>query len=133
MIFSDSEKCRFCLAPIDRKTAEAGAVVQDKVNSACSQAKMLRNYAGAVWIVFLFGLRISFRLRLHPFVFIAGWGLLLFVVPIWLILWQAKFRNLQTADPDYKRAKRDRLLALVIWLPALALELLVLVVRLVPK
>jgi hypothetical protein len=49
---------------------------------------------------------------------------------VWLMYWQVKFGGLQTSDVDYKRARRDRLIALIIWLPALALELLSLAVRL---
>ena len=40
-----------------------------------------------------------------------------------------QIRQSANRRPDYKRAKRDRLMALVIWLPALALELLFLVLR----
>jgi hypothetical protein len=49
---------------------------------------------------------------------------------MWLLYWQVKFGGLQTSDADYKRARRDRLIALVIWLPALALELVPRVLRL---
>ena len=35
-----------------------------------------------------------------------------------------KFRSLETLDQDYKTAKRDWLVALIIWLPALALEVI---------
>jgi hypothetical protein len=117
IIYSDAEKCRFCSAPVDRQAAALGAEVQDRVNTACNQAKALRNSAGVMWTFFLLGL-----LSFMPF----GWGFtgLFFVIPGWLIYWQVKFGRLQTNDADYKRAKRDRLIALLIWLPALALELL---------
>ena len=126
MIYSDAPKCRFCSATIDRVSAEAAAEVQDRVNAACNQAKLLRNSAGAMWIFFLLGL-----IPFLPF----GWGFigLFFVVPIWLIVWQVKFGSLQTGDADYKRAKRDRLIALLIWLPALAWESLVLVLGLIAR
>jgi len=74
-----------------------------------------------MWIFFLLGL-----LPFMPF----GWGFtaLFFVIPVWLVYWQVKFGSLKTNDPDYKRAKRDRLVALIIWLPGLALEVLALVI-----
>ena len=46
------------------------------------------------------------------------------VVPPWLIYWQIKFGRIKTADIDYKRAERNWLGALVLWL----LLLLILVV-----
>jgi hypothetical protein len=75
--------------------------------------------------IFLLGILIPFM----PF----GWGftILFFVIPIWLIVWQLRFGRLQTVDKDYKRAKRDRLLPLVIWLPALIWELIFWGLRLV--
>ena len=126
MIYSDAEKCRFCSATVDRQTAAQGAEVQARVNTACNQAKLLRHSAVAMWIFFVLGL-----LPFMPF----GWGFigLFFVVPVWMIYWQIKFGNLPTRDADYTRAKRDRLIALIIWLPALALELLSLVVRLLVR
>ena len=126
MIYSDAEKCRFCSATIDRKAAALGAEVQARVNTACNQAKLLRNGAAVMWVFFLLGL--------IPFLPL-GWGFtgLFFVIPVWLIYWQVKFGNLQTDDVDYTRAKRDRLIALIIWLPALAIELIVVVLRLLVR
>jgi hypothetical protein len=124
MIYSDAEKCRFCSSPVDHQAAVQGAELQGRVNTACNQAKLLRNSAAVMWTFFLLGL--------IPFLPL-GWGftVLFFVIPVWLIYWQLKFGRLQTADPDYKRAKRDRLIALIIWLPALALELVFLGIRLI--
>jgi len=126
MIYSDAETCRFCSATVDRQAASQGAEVQARVNTACNQAKLLRNSAAVMWIFFLLGL-----LPFMPF----GWGFigLFLVIPFWLIYWQVKFGNIQTGDADYARAKRDRLIALIIWLPALALELLNLALRLVAR
>ena len=115
MIYSDAEVCRFCSAPIDRETAARGAELQMRVNNACNQAKWVRNAAGAMWVFLLVGMILGF----------AKWGYvgLFFAVPVWLITWQIKFRGLETPDPDYKIAKRDWLVSLIIWLPALALEM----------
>lgn len=122
MISSDAANCRFCSAAIDSGAAAAGAVLQEKVNTACNQAKLLRNAAGVMWIFFLLGLLLPIGL---------GFTILFFVIPVWLIVWQVKFGNLKTADVDYGRAKRDRFIALLIWLPALALELISWTLRLV--
>ncbi|HSE24906.1 MAG TPA: hypothetical protein VLB68_24815 [Pyrinomonadaceae bacterium] len=126
MIYSDVKSCRFCSAKIDFQVASRGADIQLRVNTACNQAKMLRNSAGAMWIFVLLGL-----IPFLPF----GWGatFLFFAIPAWLVYWQVKFGRLQTSDVDYKRAKRDRLIALGMWLPALGLELLSLIRLLVSE
>jgi hypothetical protein len=126
MIYSDANKCRFCSTAVDRQAATLGAEIQSRVNTACNQAKLLRNSAGTMWGFFLLGL-----FPFMPF----GWGFtsLFFAIPGWLIYWQVKFGGLQTSDVDYKRAKRDRLIALIIWLPALALQLLSFAVRLLVR
>jgi len=117
MIYSDAEVCRFCSAPIDRETAMRGAELQKRVNDACNQAKWVRNAAGVMWLLLLLDL---------VFVPSAGWGHIgLFVaVPIWLITWHVRYRALETSDPDYKTAKRDWLIAVIIWLPALGLQVI---------
>ena len=116
MIYSDAEVCRFCSAPIDRETAARGAELQTQVNNACNQAKWLRNAAGSMWLFLLVSM----------IVWPANWGYvgMFFTVPAWLISWQVKYRGLETADPDYKTAKRDWLISLIIWLPAIALEVM---------
>ena len=115
MIYSDAEVCRFCSVPIDRETAFRGAELQKRVNDACNQAKWVRNAAGLMWLLLLLDL---------VFVPSARWGYVgLFVlVPIWLVTWHARYRSLETRDPDYKTAKRDWRIAVIIWLPALVLE-----------
>ena len=117
MIYSDAEVCRFCSAPIDRETAMRGAQLQARVNDACNQAKWMRNAAGVMWLLLLL------RTLYVPS---AGWGYIgvFFAIPVWLIMWQVRFRKLETPDPDYKTAKRDWLITLIIWLPALVLEVI---------
>ena len=116
MIYSDADVCRFCAAPIDRETAARGAELQARVNNACNQAKWVRNAAGVMWLFLLLGMVLP----------LVGWGYvgLFFAIPIWLITWQVKFRGLETRDPDYTTAKRDWRISLIIWLPALALEVI---------
>lgn len=117
MIYSDAEVCRFCSAPIDRETALRGAELQKRVNDACNQAKWVRNAAGVMWLLLLLDLL---------FVPSAAWGYvgLFFAVPIWLITWHVKYSGLETSDQDYKTAKRDWLIAVIIWLPALVLQVI---------
>jgi hypothetical protein len=116
MIYSDAEVCRFCSAPIDRETAVRGAELQKRVNNACNQAKWVRNAAGAMWLFLFVGMFLA------PIVW--GYIVLFFAVPIWLLTWQIRFRGLETPDPDYITAKRDWLISLIIWLPAVALEVI---------
>jgi hypothetical protein len=117
MIYSDAEVCRFCSAPLDRETAIRSAHLQKRVNDACNQAKWMRNAASVMWLLLL--LRVFFVPQ-------AGWGYfgLFFGVPVWLVTWQVEFRSLETPDPDYKTAKRDWFITLIIWLPALLLEVI---------
>ncbi len=110
MIYSDSKQCRFCSADIDPKAAAEGANLQAQINDACNHAKLIRHMATAMWVLFLVG-----------FIFTAGTiGVFafFFIVPVSLILWQVKYGRIKTADPDFQKAKRDRLIAIALWLPA---------------
>lgn len=120
MIYSDTAKCRFCSAEIDPIAAAAGAALQKKVNDACNLAKATRHMAASMWVFFAVGFIFGF----------ARFGVivLFFAVPASLVLWQIKYGNLQTADPDYKKAKRDRLIALALWLPVSILQFIVIVI-----
>jgi hypothetical protein len=121
MIYSDSATCRFCSAPVDRQAAEAGADNQKKVNNAVNLAKWIRNAAGAMWGFVGLGL-IFGALSLAAIACI-------FLIPLSLIYWQISFGGLKTADSDYAKTKRDRLIALLLWLPASFIEILILVAR----
>jgi predicted RNA-binding Zn-ribbon protein involved in translation (DUF1610 family) len=118
MIYSDSTQCRFCSAPIDKQSAGVAAHVQEQVNDACNQAKWIRNMAGAMWVFLV----VSFILTVGTFGVLACF----FLIPASLVYWQIKFGSLKTIDPDYQKAKRDRLVALGLWLPAGLLKLLTL-------
>jgi len=48
-----------------------------------------------------------------------GFIITFFVVLVLIVRWQIKFGRLQTNDVDYKRAKRLRTVALVLWLVAI--------------
>ena len=121
MIYSDSPTCRFCHAPVDHQAAEAAANNQKHVNDAINLAKWIRNVAGAMWVFVLGGL-IFGLLSL-------GATVCIFLIPASLIYWQIKYEGVKTADPDFKKTRRDRLIALLLWLPASIVQLLLIVVR----
>ena len=117
MIYSDAKQCRFCSAPVDINAAARGALLQKQVNDACNHAKMMRHGAVTMW-VFAIG---SFFLGQ------AFWGYLglMFLIPVWVIYWQVNYAKLETGDPDFKVARRDRLMALLMWLPSPLLLLVI--------
>jgi hypothetical protein len=109
-ISSSLTTCKYCSVPIDPQAASIAVELQDKVNNACNDASLVRNLAGAMWVFFF--------LRLVPFFGLlatVGMYLLFLIAPIRLIMWQVKFGRIQTADLDYKRAKRKILVALGLW------------------
>jgi hypothetical protein len=115
MIYSNATTCRFCSAEIDPRVAAGGAQLQAQVNDACNHAKIIRHMATAMWVLLLVGL-----------IFTAGtMGVFafFFIVPVPLVLWQIKYGSLKTADPDFQKARRDRLIAIALWLPAGLLQI----------
>jgi hypothetical protein len=54
-----------------------------------------------------------------------GFLIAFIAVLVMLIRWQVKFGNLLTDDPDYKRARRSKNVALILWLTAIPLGLVV--------
>jgi hypothetical protein len=104
-------KCKYCSVPIDPEAASAAVELQDKVNRACNDASLVRNLAGAMWVFFL--------VRFIPiigYLALVGMILLFLLIPVRLIMWLVRFGGIQTADLDYKRAKRNILVALGLWL-----------------
>lgn len=111
--------CKFCSTPIDPGIAQFAAELQERVNRACNHASSIRNAAGAMWIFFL--------VRFIPCLGLAGligFAFVFFFVPIASILWQVKFGDIQSADVDFKHAKRNKNIALLIWAPSVILMLL---------
>jgi hypothetical protein len=113
MVNESMQDCPFCHSVIDQQAAIAAAEVQAKANQSYSDASYMKTAAVAMWVF----LGISFI----PFIPLVGWGFVLtfFVVLAMLIRWQVKFGGINTADPDYSRAKRSRNIALVLWLVAI--------------
>ena len=123
MIYSDSATCRFCSAPVNRQAAEAAADNQKKVNNAVNMAKWIRNAAGAMWAFVALGLVIG-ALSLAAIACI-------FLIPVALIYWQISFGGLKTADADFAKTRRDRLIALLLWLPASFIQILIIIAQMV--
>lgn len=101
--------CAYCGVAIDHEAAQAAADVQEFVGRACSDASYVKIAARALGGFFL--------LNLIPFLPLVGWAtlILLIVVPVLLVRWWIKYRRIQTSDPDYEKARRDTIIAAVIW------------------
>jgi len=119
MVNESMQKCPFCDSSIDHGVAVAAAELQDKVNRSCSDASYARTAAVAMWVF----LGLSFV----PFLPVVYWGFLFtfLVVMVLLVRWQVKFGRLKTVDPDYRRTKRSRNIALVLWLVAIPVGFIV--------
>jgi hypothetical protein len=119
MVNESMQKCPFCDSLIDHEVALAAADLQDRVNRSCSDASYARTAAVAMWVF----LGLSFV----PFLPVVYWGFLFtfLVVMVLLVRWQVKFGRLKTVDPDYRRAKRSRNVALVLWLVAIPVGFIV--------
>jgi hypothetical protein len=120
-INSGMTTCNYCSVPIDPQVAGAAIELQDKINRACNDASLVRNLAGVMWVFFF--------VRLIPFIGLVafvGMILLFFATAIRLILWRVRFGGIKTADIDYKRAKRNILVALGLWLLIVPLLLMLL-------
>ena len=112
--------CNYCSVPVDPQAANAAVEFQEKINKACNDASLVRNLAGVMWVCFF--------VRLIPFIgFVTAIGMLVlfFLVPIRLILWQIRYGGIQTVDVDYKRAKRNILFALGLWLLIIIVALVI--------
>ncbi|MBV9959092.1 MAG: hypothetical protein JO360_11760 [Acidobacteria bacterium] len=119
--------CKYCSTPLDQFTLRAAADMQEKVNSACNEASNIRNYAGAMWVLFL--------VRLIPLGFIALGGLIgmlgmFLIVPVRLVIWLIRYGAIKTGDADFRKARYNIGVAALLWLPAavlLALNVLALI------
>jgi len=104
-------QCPYCSAAVDPVAAVVAAELTSKVSQACSDARYVRIVAGTIVVFFL--------LFLVPFlgiVGLAGYYVLLVLVPILAVRWWVKYAALRTTDRDFVRAKRNVLIALAVWL-----------------
>ncbi|MEO6724498.1 MAG: hypothetical protein ABIP14_04285 [Blastocatellia bacterium] len=100
--------CPYCGAVID--SAESPVRDLSPISNACKEATFLKAMARLLVACFL-ALVLSF---VENF---ALWAFLIFLtaVPMMLVRWWIKYRNLQTTDQNYATAKRDVAVAAVIW------------------
>jgi hypothetical protein len=99
-IDSNAETCRFCGVKVDHEAARTAAAVLAKVNQACSDASYMKSTA--------LTLPVFYGLRFVPFIALLGgigfWGLL-FALPIWALIWLAKYRGLESDDAEFRKAR----------------------------
>ena len=119
MINDSMTQCRFCLTPVDPAVAAMIADRQEKANRAYSDASYVRIAAIAMFVF----LGLSFI----PFLPVVYWGFVItfFAVLVMLILWQVRFGSLVTDDPDYKRARRSKNIALILLIIAAPLGFII--------
>src|SRR5215210_6179547 len=113
-IINDSmRECRFCRALIDPRAAHAAGELQSRVNEACSEASYTASAAYVMSALLV--------LSVFPFIPLVWVAFLLtfFAVICMVVRWQVKFGDIRTRDPDYKRARFARNVALVLWLVAM--------------
>ncbi len=102
--------CKYCGAPIDPAEAQAVAEVHEKVNQAGFDASMIKQLA--IWMA----VAIPFSLLpLVGMIGVTGFYLLIIALPIFIIRWWVKYRNIPSNDPEYKKAKRTTFVALGVW------------------
>lgn len=102
--------CPYCGVAINAETARTAAEVQSKVGAACSNASYLKIMARAMIVFYLIGW-IPFVGGVGSLGFLA----MVILIPILLIRWWVKYGKLQTGDTDYEKARRDTVIAAVIW------------------
>jgi len=102
-------QCPFCSTPIDHTSAEASAAETSRISQACSDASYLKIMAWA--------LIPSFLVLFVPLFTMAGvlalW-FFRFAIPIMVIRWWIKFRNIKTSDPDFASARRAAIIVSVL-------------------
>lgn len=116
MINDSMAECRYCSVPVDAGIAALLAQRQEKANQAYSDGLYLQNAAVAMFVFLGFGMIFA----------LAYWGFVgaFAVTAVLLIRWQMRFSDLRTDDPDYRRARRSKNIALLLLIVALPLGLL---------
>jgi hypothetical protein len=116
-------QCPFCGTVIDHASAELSAAETSKISQACSDASYLKIMAWA--------LIPSFLVLFVPLFTMAGvlalW-FFRFAIPIMVIRWWYKFREIKTSDPDFAGARRAAVIVSVVAF-FLVVDLLWIVIR----
>ncbi|HSE15541.1 MAG TPA: hypothetical protein VLB46_00725 [Pyrinomonadaceae bacterium] len=120
MINDSMTHCRYCNMPVDAGVARLIAERQERANQSYSDASFLRTAAIAIYVCVV----LSYT-PLVSFVGLVGFVITFFVVLVLLIRWQLKFGRLVTNDADYLRARRSWRFALMLWILAIPIALIV--------
>jgi hypothetical protein len=86
---------------VDASAAQAAAEKMSRINQACSDASFLRTAAVSI-LGFLGIMFIPFMGLLG----ICGYYSMIIAVPSLAIRWWVRFHEIETDDPDFRRAKR---------------------------
>lgn len=101
--------CRFCGVAIDPRAASLASQNQAAVARACNDANYLKIMARSLIVFYL--------VSWVPFLGAVGWAflILMIVIPALFIRWWIRYRALQTGDADFEGAKRQTVIAVIIW------------------
>ena len=127
-INSSMVNCKYCDFELDPQSKLIMATIQDKVDKACNHAGLTRSTAATM----LF----SFFMRYVPIIgliFVVLFIIAFFATPVQLLIWQFKYSGIETADPDYKVAKKNVSFALITWLSLLLISFLLIVLSLIAR
>ena len=119
MVNDSMKDCPFCSVPLDPGIVALIAERQEKANRAYNDASFVKTAAIAMFVFLGVGMIPLLGVVYYGFI---GTFVLVLVL---LIRWQMKFAGLLTDDPDFKRAKRSKNIAMILWLVAIPLGFLV--------
>jgi 4-amino-4-deoxy-L-arabinose transferase-like glycosyltransferase len=116
---TDKPTCISCQRPISPEEGARLADLDDRIASAVDDARNCRHAAALMWLVFAAGF--------IPFLGMASYAnyVLVFGPPTLLIRWVSRYGDLKT-NPELKDAKRNLLIAAVLWIVALAAFVIIL-------
>ena len=120
MINDSMTQCRYCNVPVDAVVARLVAERQERANQSYSDASFLRTAAIVIYVCVV----LSFT-PIVAFVGSVGFVITFFLVLALLIRWQLKFGRLVTNDADYLKARRSWRFALMLWILAIPIGLIV--------
>jgi hypothetical protein len=122
-IDATAETCRFCGVKVDQGAALKAAAVLAKVNQACSDASYMKSTALAI--------PVFIGLRFVPFfssVGAIGFLGLTVGIPIWALVWSAKYRGIGAGDAEFLAARRTVKIVGLVVTALLLLDVLLLIV-----
>jgi hypothetical protein len=139
IIVSTAPRCKYCKAGVNPEAAVIAATLLQEINQACDDARTVRSMAGLMWMAFAMPFLLAamggvafigtmlggmpLLWIVSAMLFLLSWiGCLAFLcmavtLPLVLIRWQSRFGGLNTNDVDFKMARHNRNIALLLWLP----------------